>query len=83
MGGGRTQRGALGAWSTMRARASTAPSCRQKAGSASSMRRMALFSLLADTGAQVWMTGTELAPFDAIRDEAAIWRVSGGGVERV
>ena len=33
--------------------------------------------------AQVWMTGTELAPFDAIRGEAAVWRVAGGGVERL
>jgi DNA replication and repair protein RecF len=29
------------------------------------------------------MTGTELAPFDAIRGEAAVWHVSGGGVERI
>lgn len=29
------------------------------------------------------MTGTELAPFDAIRGEAAVWRVSGGHVERI
>jgi methyl coenzyme M reductase subunit C len=31
--------------------------------------------------AQVWMTGTERAPFAAIEKEAAIWRVSGGSVE--
>lgn len=47
------------------------------------VRRAELFSRLRSGKAQVWMTGTELAPFDAIRSEAAIWRVSGGGVERV
>jgi DNA replication and repair protein RecF len=29
------------------------------------------------------MTGTEIAPFAAIAGEAAIWRVSGGRVERL
>lgn len=47
------------------------------------VRRIELFNRLRNGKAQVWMTGTELAPFDAIRAEAAIWRVSGGGVERV
>jgi DNA replication and repair protein RecF len=47
------------------------------------VRRAELFNRLRSGKAQVWMTGTELAPFDAIRNEAAIWRVSGGGVERV
>lgn len=47
------------------------------------LRRIELFSRLRTGKAQVWMTGTELAPFDAIRAESAIWRVSGGGVERV
>lgn len=47
------------------------------------VRRVALFDRLRDGAAQVWMTGTELAPFDAIRSEAAIWRVSDGAVERV
>ncbi len=47
------------------------------------VRRTELFRRLRMGRAQVWMTGTELAPFDAIREEAAIWRVSGGGVERV
>ncbi|MFM7350169.1 MAG: DNA replication/repair protein RecF [Erythrobacter sp.] len=47
------------------------------------VRRTELFRRLREGKAQVWMTGTELAPFDAIRGEAAIWRVSGGGVERV
>ena len=47
------------------------------------VRRTELFRRLREGAAQVWMTGTELAPFDAIRGEAAIWRVSGGAVERV
>ena len=29
------------------------------------------------------MTGTELAPFEAITSEAAIWRVRDGTVERI
>ncbi|TAD75659.1 MAG: DNA replication and repair protein RecF, partial [Sphingomonadales bacterium] len=47
------------------------------------VRRAELFRRLREGRAQVWMTGTELAPFDAIRGEAAIWRVVSGGVERV
>jgi len=47
------------------------------------LRRTELFRRLREGRAQVWMTGTELAPFEAIRPEAAIWRVSGGEVERV
>lgn len=47
------------------------------------VRRTELFRRLRAGKAQVWMTGTELAPFDAIRDEAAIWRVSGGQATRV
>jgi DNA replication and repair protein RecF len=47
------------------------------------VRRAELFRRLRQGRAQVWMTGTELAPFDAIREEAAIWRVSGGRVERL
>ncbi len=47
------------------------------------VRRTELFRRLRQGKAQVWMTGTELAPFEAIRDEAAIWRVSGGQAERV
>ncbi len=47
------------------------------------VRRIELFRRLRKGKAQVWMTGTELAPFDAIRGESAIWRVSGGGVERI
>jgi DNA replication and repair protein RecF len=47
------------------------------------VRREALFERLRAGGAQVWLTGTELPPFAAIRAEAAIWRVDHGTVERV
>lgn len=46
------------------------------------VRREALFARLAESGAQVWMTGTELAPFAAIAHETAVWRVSDGQVVR-
>lgn len=46
-------------------------------------RRTALFARLAQGGAQVWMTGTEQAPFDAILDEAAVWEISEGKVKRL
>lgn len=45
-------------------------------------RRGALFGRLADSGTQVWVTGTELAPFTAIADAAAVWNVSGGSAVR-
>jgi DNA replication and repair protein RecF len=47
------------------------------------VRREALFDRLRDGRAQVWMTGTELAPFAAIEREAAVWRVNEGSVERL
>ena len=47
------------------------------------IRRAALFGQLRSSGAQVWMTGTEAAPFSTIAGEAAVWRVSGGIVERL
>lgn len=47
------------------------------------LRRAAMFERLRETGAQVWLTGTELAPFSDIVEEAAVWRVAGGAVERV
>lgn len=47
------------------------------------VRRAALFERLRSGPAQVWMTGTELAPFAAIEDEAAVWRVSEGAVEKL
>ena len=46
------------------------------------VRRAALFDQLAASEAQVWMTGTEVAPFDSIAGDAAIWRVSGGSAQR-
>jgi len=47
------------------------------------LRRAALFERLRAGGAQAWLTGTELAPFAEIEGEAAVWRVSGGAVERL
>lgn len=47
------------------------------------IRREALFDRLREGSAQVWMTGTEIAPFAAIRDEAAIWEVTNGQVQQV
>jgi DNA replication and repair protein RecF len=47
------------------------------------VRREALFDRLRAGGAQVWLTGTELAPFAAIEREAAIWRVSEGSAARL
>ncbi len=47
------------------------------------LRRAALFDRLRESGAQVWLTGTELTPFEAIAGEAAVWRVAGGKVERL
>jgi DNA replication and repair protein RecF len=47
------------------------------------VRRAALFERLRAGAAQVWLTGTERAPFEAVLSEAAVWRVSGGAVERV
>jgi DNA replication and repair protein RecF len=47
------------------------------------LRREALFDRLRLGTAQVWLTGTELAPFEGIAGEAAVWRVVAGSVERV
>lgn len=47
------------------------------------LRRAALFDRLRAGNAQVWLTGTELPPFSGIREEAAVWRVSDGAVERL
>ena len=46
------------------------------------IRREALFERLRAGQAQVWLTGTETAPFEAIIGEAAIWQVRNGKVER-
>jgi len=47
------------------------------------VRREALFERLCAGKAQVWLTGTERAPFEAIIGQAATWRVSDGQVERL
>jgi DNA replication and repair protein RecF len=47
------------------------------------IRRETLFDRLRAGWAQVWMTGTELAPFTAIQRDAAVWRVSDGAVTRL
>jgi DNA replication and repair protein RecF len=47
------------------------------------VRRAALFERLRGSGAQAWLTGTELAPFEAIEGEAAVWRVAAGKAERL
>lgn len=47
------------------------------------LRREALFDRLRISGAQVWITGTEHAPFADIEGEAAIWEVERGTVRRV
>ena len=46
------------------------------------VRREALFERLSDSGTQVWFTGTEAAPFDAILGEAVVWRVASGEARR-
>ena len=43
-------------------------------------RRSALYERLRNSGAQVWLTGTEIAPFAEIADEASLWVVRGGAV---
>ncbi|XUU62094.1 DNA replication/repair protein RecF [Erythrobacter sp. HA6-11] len=47
------------------------------------VRRTALFDRLRAGKAQIWLTGTEAAPFEDIMEEAAVWRVSDGTVERL
>lgn len=46
------------------------------------VRREALFARLRQGRAQVWLTGTEPAPFEDILSEAAVWRVNAGTVEQ-
>jgi DNA replication and repair protein RecF len=46
------------------------------------LRREALFERLAGSGTQVWLTGTETAPFGPIMGQAAVWRVFGGEARR-
>ena len=47
------------------------------------LRREAMFDRLRTGAAQIWLTGTEIAPFAAIEGEAAVWRVSEGTLERL
>jgi DNA replication and repair protein RecF len=47
------------------------------------LRREALFERLVAGNGQVWLTGTELAPFEPLLNHAATWRVSAGRVERL
>lgn len=47
------------------------------------VRRGALFDRLRAGAAQVWMTGTELAPFADIRSEAAVWQVDQGRIRSI
>jgi DNA replication and repair protein RecF len=47
------------------------------------LRREALFDRLRAGGSQIWLTGTEIAPFVAIEHVAAIWQVNDGTVERL
>ena len=46
------------------------------------LRRSALFERLEGGGAQVWMTGTEAAPFATIESNAATWRIADGQAKR-
>ncbi|WP_375290241.1 DNA replication/repair protein RecF [Qipengyuania sp.] len=46
-------------------------------------RRAALFERLEGAGIQVWVTGTERAPFSSIADRAAIWDVRAGTASRL
>jgi len=47
------------------------------------IRRDALFERLDAGRAQVWLTGTERAPFAALGGDAAVWRVASGSAERI
>ena len=46
-------------------------------------RRAALFARLADSGTQVWITGTELAPFTPVAPDAAVWEIAEGTAMRL
>ena len=47
------------------------------------VRRAALFERLGEQSAQVWLTGTEMPPFEAIAGEAATWTISAGAAQRL
>jgi DNA replication and repair protein RecF len=42
------------------------------------LRRAALYERLEQSGAQVWLTGTEIGSFAEIAGEAAVWSVADG-----
>ena len=46
-------------------------------------RRAALFERLRNGPAQVWMTGTERAPFEELAADSASWRVAAGTATRI
>lgn len=46
------------------------------------LRREALFERLGAGSAQIWLTGTEIAPFTALAGKAAVWEVSSGSAHR-
>lgn len=46
-------------------------------------RREALFARLSDSGTQVWITGTELAPFAGVSNAAAVWEIADGSARRL
>ena len=46
-------------------------------------RRSALFDRLADSGTQVWVTGTEPAPFVDLANSASVWEVREGTATRL
>ena len=46
-------------------------------------RRAALFARLGESGTQVWVTGTELAPFEAVAGSAATWEIAAGEARRL
>lgn len=46
-------------------------------------RREALFGRLGDSGTQVWVTGTERAPFAGFAKDAAVWEIAAGAAVRL
>ena len=49
------------------------------AGSPRPVRRAALYDRLASGGGQVWMTGTEDAPFEALKGQMTHFIINGSG----
>lgn len=46
-------------------------------------RRAALFERLGEGGPQVWLTGTDRAPFDRLQGPGALWEVEGGAAAKL